>query len=273
MNDDELQEEAAAEPVIEKPRKEPDEGTEPEGKQFIDFKALPPQVEARFRRIYGNMKQYERVAKETAKVNRALVDRLEKLENGDFQNRVDSLQVKRQEAFETGDFKKAAEYDDELLEYKLAAKERTKAGKPTVEVPEFKSDDQPLSDDHMDVLTTWARATDNAGTPLRPWASPDHKDNKRAVAYIQAAAMDPDFDIDTMDGFQAILKHVDQRMGGNGTVKQAPATATVLSGNGDGRPRGTDKIPRLTADQLKVAENMGYSAKQYAELIQKYGAK
>src|SRR3546814_16681384 len=90
---------AEAEPVIEAPKEE----APPVGKQFIDFKDLPPQVEARFKRIYGNMKDYERVAQETAKVNRALVDRLEKLETSDFQKQEDDLQARRQEARETGD--------------------------------------------------------------------------------------------------------------------------------------------------------------------------
>src|SRR3546814_16480329 len=58
---------------------------------------------------------------------------------------VDGLQARRQEAWETGDFKKAASLDDELLDYKLAAKERAKSGKPSVEVPEFKANEEPLS--------------------------------------------------------------------------------------------------------------------------------
>src|SRR3546814_12592726 len=86
---------------------------------------------------------------------------------------VDGLQARRQEAWETGDFKKAASLDDELLDYKLAAKERAKSGKPSVEVPEFKANDEPLSPDHMDTLASWAQEKDASGTPLRPWAKPD----------------------------------------------------------------------------------------------------
>src|SRR3546814_16371180 len=93
---------AEAEPVIEAPKEE----APPVGKQFINFKDLPPQVEARFKRIYGNLKEYERVAQETAKVNRALVDRLEQLENSDFQKKVDGVPARRQEEWETGQRKK-----------------------------------------------------------------------------------------------------------------------------------------------------------------------
>ena len=269
------EQEKTAEPAQEAPEAEvqqPPQETaqEPEGKQFIDFKDLPPQVEARFRRIYGNMKEYERVVQEHAKVNRALVDRLEKLETGDFQKRVDTLQDQRKQAWESGDFDKASRLDDELLDYKLAAKERAKSKPAEVVVPQFKDD--PIPAEYMDRLGAWASEAGDDGKPLRPWANPKHPQHKRALHAIQSAVLDPDlYDVDTGEGFENVLKHVDGKMGKTGQANHG--TAAVLSGNGDVRPQKDSKSVRLSPEEVRVAEGMGYTPKQYAEIKQKYGVK
>lgn len=271
MSEQEQAAEAAAEQDTVAPEATVEGGeqeTRSEGKQFVELDDLPPVVKARFNRIYGNMKEYERVAQETAKVNRALVERLEKLETGDLQDRITTLQQRQKEAFESGDFDKAQKLNDELLDHKLAEKNRSK-----IEVPEIKpADDAPLTEDQLGMLAAWAQESDDDGKALRPWAKPGHKDHDRAVRYIQSAAMDPDFDVESPQGFKALLEAVDKRMG-KGGQSPAPKTAAVLSGNGDGRPRSSDKAVRLTPEQIRVAENMGYTQKQYAELIQKYGVK
>lgn len=244
---------------------------QPDGKQFIDLETLAPAVKARFERIYGHMKENERAVAESAKVNRALIERLEKLENSEIQQQITSLEARQKEAFESGDYDKAQEYANQLIDYKLAEKSRPET---KIEVPEPHATDQPLNDDQMDLLASWARATDADGNPLRPWAHPQHQDHQKAIRYIQAAAVDPDYDIESAEGFKALLQSVDQRMTGRRQQPQQQSrVAAVLSGNGDGRPRTSEKTPRLTPEEQRVAEGMGYTPKQYAEIKAKYGVK
>ena len=244
---------------------------EGDGKQFIDFKSLPPQVEARFRRIYGNMKEYERSLQESAKVNRALVERLEKLESGDFDRQMSSLQQRQKEAFENGDFEQAQKINDELIDYKMAAKERARQKPTQAAEPKF-DDGGGLTQEQEGLLAAWASETDASGNLVRPWANPKHAQHQRAMSAIQSAALDPDlFNPETGEGFEKVLEAVDGKMGRR--APSTPAAPAVLSGNGDARPKDAPKQVRLTAEQQRVAENMGYTHKQYADLIQKYGVK
>lgn len=262
---------------------EPAERQEPakssDGKEFLDFSELPPELagkyEARFKRLYGHVKQSNRALDEMGKATRAVIDRLEKLESGDFDKQMTGLQDRQREAFESGDFDKAQKLTDELLDYKIAAKER---GKAPIKIPEVQSGDGPLNEEHLNSLGFWASETDGSGAPKRPWANPKHPQYTRAFQLIQAAAMDPDIVVMDESGeiteksFQSILRAVDDRMNGKSDAPRS-RTAAVLSGNGDARPRESSKTAKLSPDEIRVAEGLGYTPKQYAEIKQKYGVK
>lgn len=240
-----------------------------DGKKFVDFTELPPEVEARFKRMYGHMKQYERVAQEHAKVNKALVERLEKLEEGDFQERMETIQEQQRQAWENGDYDKAQKLNDKLIDYKLAQQGREEKGGPEVTAPNFQED--PIPEEHMGKLSAWASETGRDGQPLRPWANPQHPQHRRALHAIQSAVLDPDlYDVETGEGFENVLKHVDGKMG---RASSKPSPGAVLPGSGDTSPRQSARTPRLTPEQIRAAEGMGYTPKQYADLIQKYGVK
>lgn len=253
---------------------------EPTGKEYIDFDKIPedmrPVVEARFKRLYGHVKESNRALEILGKNHKAVLERLEKLETGDLDNRISDLQAQQRQAYEEGDFAKAQQISDSILDHKLASRNKQQAEE--IEVPEFKEEESgPLSENQMAALGAWAKEKGDDGSPVRPWAAPGHPDNARAIQYIQAASMDPDLvTVDpatgeiTNDSFKRVLREVDQRM--NGKSRQ-PTAAAVLSGNSDSRPAPKDKTPRLSPEEIRVAEQMGYDPKDYAKLMTKYGVR
>lgn len=270
-------------PAPEAPAPEPEAGTAPEtpesGEKGTKFTAFDdPAVNARFKRVYRNMKENERALEEMGKFNRQLLDRLNKLESDDGQSRIQDLRKQHREAMESGDYDRAEELNDQLLDAKLEERERAAQGSESV--PDFKP--APAGDfAHQDRLGSWAAETNGEGQPLRPWAQPGHPQHQRALSLIQSAAMHPDVNFDddgelTESGMNAMLAYVDQEMGMKGAAspaaRPAPAAAAVLSGNSSGpAARGSSPASRLTPEQLRVADAMNISPEDYAKYVKEFG--
>ena len=56
------------------------EAKEPDGTDFVQFE--DPKIEARFKRMYANMKQNERALEEMGRINAALLEKVDKIEVG-----------------------------------------------------------------------------------------------------------------------------------------------------------------------------------------------
>ena len=214
------------------------------GEEFIDFKtAAPEEVEKRFRRIYGHMKQSERVNAELIANQRALVEKLEKVEqnvsDGAKNDVLATLKSEKKAALESGDFDKVIEIDDRIIELKTAVEKK----------PESKSQPEgPLNREQLSRVQEWIREVNSDGDYIRPWAQPGHPLNAK-VANLAAAAMeDPEL---SAQGMEAVLSEVDKLMSKPKPVR----TTAVLSGDGDIRPPSGKKTT-LSADERYVAAKM-----------------
>ena len=249
------------------------EGQEAEkdsGKQFVDLDSLPPAAKRRFDRIYGHMKENERIIGEHAKVNRALLDRIKKLEAGDAQDRMADLKSQRRQAMEEADYARVDSLDDLIYEERRAAESR--GVQDEIEIPEARPSEEPIPPEHMDKLSAWAGERNQSGQLLRPWASPGHPQHRKALSAIQSAVLNDDlYDVETGEGFEQVLKHVDHKMK-KGSRKSASFSA-VLSGSGDTAPSDGPKTPQLTLEQQRVADGLGMTAKEYAAAVKQYGVK
>lgn len=243
---------------------EDEQESAPAGTKAVE---MDQETQARFNRIYGNMKQYERVVDKMGKENKMLIDRINELEtkfvDKDVKDEITSLKEQKREALEMGEIDRVLEIDDQILEARLKAQKEP----PPKEEP----DPQVIADEWMTperktALESWAIETDEGGQFRRPWANPAHPDHPKAVKVAQAVVEDPNFD---GDDITAILAEVDRKMGSFDKPKRT--TPTVI-GDSSGAPRRGQRDVKLTEDQKLVARKMGMSEKQYVEAMKKLGA-
>ena len=93
----------------------------PDGTQSVVF---TPEQEARFKRIYGNMKQYERINNSLIEQNRILLEKFEKLETDTRQKTWNELREEKRKALESGEHGRVVDIDDKLAELREAPKEK-----------------------------------------------------------------------------------------------------------------------------------------------------
>lgn len=252
----------------EQPKAEVKEEVKTEGKQFVEF---TPEQEARFKRVYGHMKEYERELKKVSENNGILLSKLEEMESK-FSSRetTDALAILKAEkkaAYESGNIDKVMEIDDKIIRLSTA---------PKPEKIELKKTDPKevasewLTPERKAVLDAWAQEPDQSGTPLRPWTNPNHPKYARLVEMAAGVMNDPDF----KDGpIENVLQEVDRLMGLD-KPKAVRQTAAVLGGDTNASP-ATDKSAPLTEAQKRTARLMFPKEKdpfkKYSEAMKKYG--
>lgn len=236
------------------PKEEPKEGG------FVEFES--PEVEARFKRVYGHMKQYERVSSNLAAENAKLVERLDKVESGqaekDVNDRLTVLVTEEKEAMESGDFEKATEVRNKITDLKVDAKVPVKKEEPKT--------DSWLTPERERKIAEWSAATDDQGNLLRPWADPDHEDHQTAIAAAEVLIIkNQNMDLDDL------LTEI-EKVNGRITQKTTRPFASTLSGNSDVRPKS--KKVSLTEDEKLAARKMypgnPDAEKRYASAKEKY---
>lgn len=226
-----------------------------EGKEFVE---LSPEQQARFNRIYGHSKQWERIAEDLAKEKKELWDRIEKLESfqteRDTNDRLTKLRAAEKEAMEAGEYDRAGEIRDQITDAKVDAKV------PKEKPPEKQesAEEQWLTPERAQRIETWAGEKDEKGELLRPWADPSHDDHQTALTTIQVLVnKNPGIELDEL------LEKADKVLGK--VTKRT--SAAVLSSGSDVRPR--EKKTSLTADEKLVARKM-YSALSAKEAEERY---
>ena len=236
----------------------PETPAEPTGTELVEFK--DPKEEARFKRIYANMKEHERTVAELAKANRQLLERLESFETKTAQqtqtDQISALKAAKRTAYESGDIDKVTEIDDKIIELRLesAAKPARKPEAPSAPAaqldPTFESQ-----------IVKWAYETDDTtGDFLRPWAQPQHPKYNRALSIAKGVVEDPDFDGKSPD---VILAEVDRLMGvQKAAPRAAAAEAPVLGANRNIRQASTARVA-LSPEQERAARAMGLSPEKY----------
>lgn len=225
----------AEKPEADKPR--------PEGWETVDFKADPPEkVEARFKRIYGQLKHREDVEKQLIKDNRALMERLSKIEKAkeDETRNASLADVEKRiaKANEEGNYDEAAKLT------RFLAREEAAAVRPK-ETPKPKEQPAGVHPDAF-VAEAWSSETDDSGKPVRPWARTGHPQNADAMELMAAVFEDPRY---ADKPVMTQLREMERRF----KAKFAkPTASSVLDGSGDNRP-GADKVVDLSNEQKAVA--------------------
>lgn len=229
--------------------------TEERGRDFVEFP--DQQTEDRFKRVYGHMKQNERALEEMGRVNKALLEKVEKLEQtqheGQTRNNIEDLRQQKAKAYEDGDFTRVAEIDERIIELKL------EKPKTDTVIKETESTDELPTDDRARILS-WSNERDADGRPVRPWAQEDSPQFPRTLGMIQAVRQDT-------DNVEEILKEVDRIMNPQSTAK--PNQATVLASDPGARPREKGKT-KLTPEERMVAQNMEMTPEQYAKAKERW---
>lgn len=248
----------------------------PEGWDQVE---LTPEQQARFNRIYGQMKTMEKTNKEVADEAAKLAGRLQELESKsearETTSQLDTLRIQEREALDTGDIERAQDLRDQMTDLKIEVaqpkpkeEEKPKADKAEAFVNEY------LTPDRMAKLESWVQETSDSGQVLRPWADQSHPDHKKAMRAAWAVISDPDMEGAEID---QILQEVDSVTGAlvGKPVKAARPSAQVLSGDSEARPKGGKKV-QLNEGQKSVAHAMfpNISASEaetrYAQAMEKY---
>lgn len=248
----------------EAPEKQETQEEEKPGTQFVDFSKLPPEVagevEERFKRIYGHMKQNERLVGQLVKDHKAVLQRLDDGARKEAEARLDSrlteLRKRKTAALQAAEYEKVAQIDEEIITLKTA--------KPEAKPEEKKEEPEPhrFTPEEEKKLLDWAGQRDADNNLLRPWANPKHEKHARAIEMATAVLHDPEFQ---EKGMEAVLAEVDRLMAVPKAVRTAPA---VLSGD---PMRVETKDAKLSEEQKLVARKLGFSEKQYAEAMKKWG--
>ena len=238
--------------------------TNEDGKKFVEFS---PEQEARFKRVYGNLKEYERSNIKLAQQNGELFKRLEELETRyhtkDTGDRLSVLKSEKKSAYEAGDIDKVMEIDDQIMELRSKPAEK-KEHKENYEAVA----DEWLTPERKAVLNTWAGEQDKDGNPVRPWADQKHPKYKRLIEMAAGVMSDPDF---TDQPLEKTLEEVDKLMGLE-KPKAVRTGSAVLSGDGNVSKKTDGK---LTPDQERTARfmfpNEKDPIKKYREATKKWG--
>ena len=236
-----------------------EENTEDAATKFVE---MDPQTEARFKRIYANMKQYERVTKEMGEQNRALLDKVNGLEQGKVDETLRALRAQKQEALDNMDSARVAEIDEAMVDLKLAVKEEP------AQAPQEQANDMGLTPQQEARLVSWATETNGDGEQIRPWAMPGHPYYGKLTNVAAAAMQDPNLAHYAAEGnMEPILKEVDKLMGLDQSKPGKRAAPTALSGKSDAQPPRPKGNGKLSADQKIIADAMGLSHEEYAKGI------
>jgi len=229
------------------PAPAPEEDKAKKGTKFVD---LPPELDARFKRIYANMKAAERNNEALFKANVELIKRLDDMESRTAQkqttDQMGALKEEYARAQMSADYQRAAEILDQMTELKIAAKS---AGVRAPDIPKQVEPDIDLSQGEQQTVVAWGQQTDDNGQPLRPWANPSSPKFPKFQAALSAVTSDPDY---AGAAIPKILAEVDRMMGG---PQRANGAAPVLSSTAE----AAIKAPRalaLSDAEKKVAERM-----------------
>lgn len=227
----------------------------PEGWEEVEF---TPEQQARFNRIYGQMKQKDKVIEQMATDQRKLFERLDNIETSQQEretgSQLDMLRTAEREALEVGDTTKAQELRDEITDLKIQSAQPKPKEEPKPQVTGNEFVNEYLTPNRMTTLQAWVAETGDDGQPLRPWASEDHPHHKTAMRAAWAVIGDPSMEGSEIGEYLTEVDKVTNAIIGTPTKAKRPA-ATVLGNDGDAPPR-REKGVNLDENQKMVARAM-----------------
>lgn len=231
--------------------------SKPEGWEKVD---LSPEQQARFNRIYGQMKQKDKVIEQLSADQRKAFDRLEALESSHEEretgSQLDELRLVERAALDEGDIGKAQEVRDQITDLKIQSAQPKTAQEKKTETQVTGNDfvNEYLTPDRRTKLEAWVGEVGDDGQPLRPWAAEDHPHHKTAMRAAWAVIGDPSMEGSEIEDYLTEVDKVTGAIIGTPAKAKRPSAA-VLSGNGDARPKDGKKLS-LSEDQKMVARAM-----------------
>jgi len=210
-----------------------------EGTKPVEFEN--PETEARFKRVYFNMKQYERAVDQTTADNRKLLERIEKMESEQAEKSSSEQTAKLREAekaaMEEGDYEKAQTARDRITDLKVDSK---------IPKPEVKEEEPWLTPEREDYMAEWASQRDEKGVLLRPWADPEHENHQKMVQLAEDLVKEnPNISlVGLLDHWEIAARRAAPKR----------TAAAVLPGSGDVRPN-TKKMT-LSEDEKLIVRRM-----------------
>lgn len=227
-------------------------GAAPPGK---DFAEMTPEQQARFDRIYGQMKEYERIAGRSAQALAELHRKLEAAEARQAQESLGKheadLKAKIADANARGAYDEAADLTGKLAQHEAAKIIPKVAPQPAAAEPAADA----LTREEYARVSEWAAEVSD-GDFVRPWARPGHPRQEQALTLANDLMAKPGWRV---RGLDALLAEVDRRM--------APARSQQPSGaalSSDGRPAAKKgALPPLTPQEQRVAAKMGLKPEDY----------
>jgi hypothetical protein len=228
------------------PAPAPEEDKAKKGTKFVE---LPPELDARFKRIYANMKAAERNNEALFKANVELIKRLDDMESRTAQEQTTDQMTRLKNEYAqsqmSADYGRAADILEQMADLKAAAKQ---AGVKAQEIPKPVEPDIDLSQSEQQTVVAWGQQTDDNGQPLRPWANPSSPKFAKFQAALSAVTADPDY---AGAAIPRILAEVDRMMGGQ---QRAAGAAPVLTSSPDVSVK--TRALALSDGEKKVAERM-----------------
>lgn len=245
-----------------------EEADRPEGWEQVDYSQLQPDirpvVEARINRLYGQVKESQRVMNQLAADNKTLLDRLGNIEAGMASSQAADFRAQLKEAAEQGDYERVATLTEQRLNAtsKPAVETAPQKSEAREETPAPESVDisEHLSAEEEAFVAAWYQERDASGNLLRPWADPNNKDFQSAAEVFNANWNRPSV---RQNGVMAVLSEVDRVMG---TQKPAQQTAAPVMRN-TGRSMPSSSSGKLTAEQKEAAALLGVSEDLYTKEI------
>lgn len=245
--------EATSTPVAPKPARDAAGRFAPAG-----FVELSPEAQARFNRVYGELKRHKAVEEQLVRDNTLLLERLAAIEGtvaktAEATNAA-ALRQAKAEALALQDYSRVVEIDEALLDLRLGTSKPANGKIESASAVE--SVEEPLDPRTISVLQSWGQARDGSGNLLRPWVMPDHPEHERAKAAYSFVIAGPD-----LGNVEAILAHVDELMGSSPPPKLAPPpppskAKPVAFLATDVPPPNPRREPELTAEQIYIAKQL-----------------
>ena len=212
------------------------------GYQVIDFKTADrSEIEARFNRVYGQLKGVQNEYRQLSGDYRQLVDRFENIEKANaatqIASRLETLQGDWQKAMDEGDHTKAFGTMKEIVTLQSQANVPVQAPEPRQEPQQ----NGVIQSDEQAAVTNWVNS--------KEYTQDGHKFQRFAAAKLTEIFTDPDWDYKPVE---ERLAEVDRQVSERISPKKSPPPQM----NGGEPPRPPAKGVKLNENQRITAYRM-----------------
>lgn len=226
---------------------------------------LTPEQQMRFNRIYGQMKRGQQVQEQLLADNKALFEKINKLEasmtDREVNDAMRSLKKARSTAITAMDPERLEEIDEEIEKlrekHNEAKKQQEEEDKKRAEAAKKVEEDFALSAETQEAIQKWVLEKDEDGNYIRPFADPKHPQHRKFARIVNQVLTDDDASSMTE---KEIFAAVDTALEAFGLTKRSNKTSTakalpnVLPGLSSSK--SSDRVKPLSETERFVAKKM-----------------